>query len=424
MLFTDFRKKVAPDRPLKPAPDDNHLRNIVLLIMLGMTLLSLALLIQAPIAIGGTRTPVFPGAVGFGVDAYAGRYGRTLHVTNLNDTGEGSLRAAVEFDGPRTIVFDVSGTINLAGNIDVVHPFLTIAGQTAPSPGITIKGAGLYIQTHNVLIQHLRLRPGDVAGMNVDAVSIRGPSHHVVIDHVSVSWATDENIGIFGPPGEVHDVTISNCIISESLQYGVLIGDLSVRISLIGNLLAHNPDRNALIKSSASAVLLNNLIYNPAGSAFISLGANDNRQLPALLSAVGNVFIAGSDTHIDIPAIKVERRAPMGTSLYISDNLYQGTLLKNQSPYPVNAVLPNVWHKILINLMSEQRSSLLVEEWVLNNAGARPENRDSVDQRIVDETRKRLGKNIKSQAEVGGWPTLPEVVRPVSIPESPGKVSE
>src|SRR5690606_6707929 len=120
--------------------------------------------------------PVLPGLTGFGITTPAGRGGEVLRVTNLNASGPGSLRAAIETPGPRVIVFEVSGTISLTKNLYVREPFVTIAGQTAPSPGITIRGAGLFVLTHDVLVQHLRIRPGDALDGprmdNRDAVAI------------------------------------------------------------------------------------------------------------------------------------------------------------------------------------------------------------------------------------------------------------
>ena len=139
--------------------------------------------------------PVFPGAQGFGTETPAGRGGKIIKVTNLNDSGSGSLRAALTASGPRIVVFEVSGTISLANKIRVYNPYLTVAGQTAPSPGITIKNYAWDIRTHDVLIQHVRLRVGDadpanLGGDALDALQVRENSdsedvHNVVLDHVS-----------------------------------------------------------------------------------------------------------------------------------------------------------------------------------------------------------------------------------------------
>ena len=137
----------------------------------------------------------------FSVDTRAGQGGKILRVTNLDSEGPGSLRAALETKGPRTVLFEVGGVIDLGKkNLEIVEPFLTIAGQTAPSPGITIIRGAIYVRTHNILMQHLRVRPGDAgepkqSGWSPDGIStFGGNAYNIVIDHCSISWAVDENL--------------------------------------------------------------------------------------------------------------------------------------------------------------------------------------------------------------------------------------
>ena len=196
----------------------------------------------------------FPGAQGFGAFSVGGRGGRVIEVTNLDDidsaTGEavpGSLRAAIEATGPRIVVFRVSGTIDVCeGNksLDITSPYITIAGQTAPGDGITLRldpscgGSALRIWQHDVVLRHLRFRPGSNPGVDLggsDALNVGGvTAHDIIIDHCSFSWATDENVDIgWG----AHDVTVQYSIVSEGLLdapraavgpsggYGMLIAD-------------------------------------------------------------------------------------------------------------------------------------------------------------------------------------------------------
>ena len=148
----------------------------------------------------------FPGAEGFGADAKGGRGGAVIKVTNLNDSGSGSLRACVEASGPRTCVFEVGGTIELDSRIKISDPYLTIAGQTAPGGGITIrnsasneKGDTFLTATHDVVIRYIALRPGHAAGSTTTnrATSIfdsgDGSVYNVILDHISMSWASDDN---------------------------------------------------------------------------------------------------------------------------------------------------------------------------------------------------------------------------------------
>lgn len=163
------------------------------------------------------RLPVFPGAEGYGVDTPAGRGGRIIHVTNLSDDGPGSFRAAVETPGRRIIVFDLSGTIELQSDIRVTEPYVTIAGQTAPSPGIQLRNQTVRVETHDVLMQHLAIRPGDsfVSGHagSIHALLVSSASYNCVFDHLSFYWGIDECIGVYG-----HNLTFSNNIVAEGLD--------------------------------------------------------------------------------------------------------------------------------------------------------------------------------------------------------------
>jgi pectate lyase len=378
-------------------------------------------------AVAGEERAVFPGAEGFGTTTPAGRYGAILKVKNLNDSGPGSLREAVEARGPRIVVFEVSGTITLSSPLIITKPYITIAGQSAPSPGITLRRAGLTVKTTDVLVQHLRIRVGDERGgsdpSNRDAVQILSPSARVVIDHVSASWAIDEN----GSTWDVSDVTISNAIFSEalnkSLHYkgehsmGFLVGDKSKRIALIGNLFAHNHDRQPLIKSGASVLHLNNLVYNPGGAMYVGVGIDDEGSGPAYLSAVGNVFYRGINTPAKTPLFcyAAGGTSASGTQVYLEDNLHpDGFVWRGPSDMKVTYKPADTWTSPLT-----VRRVGIVEEWVLGKVGARPFDRDAVDVRIIKEVKSRTGNLIDSPFQVGGWPTLAQNVRPFVIPPNP-----
>ncbi|RPJ03308.1 MAG: right-handed parallel beta-helix repeat-containing protein, partial [Spirochaetaceae bacterium] len=267
---------------------------------------------------------VFPGAQGFGIYTKAGRGGQVLRVTNLASSGAGSLREALETSGPRIVIFEKGGIIDLKmKGLTVVDPYLTVAGQTAPLPGITIIRGNLLVATHDVLVQHIAIRAGDGGdmkrqGWEPDCLSAAGSnSYNVVFDHCSVSWGIDEGASIsgdrtLGPMKTTRFATISNCIIAENLSLsthskgehskGSLIHDFCQYIAVIGNLYAHNRDRNPYFKAFCLGIAANNFLYNPGQNA-IRLDYVDSEWIGASMkpengrvSVVGNVMQRGADT--------------------------------------------------------------------------------------------------------------------------------
>lgn len=383
-----------------------------------------------------TRT-VFPGAVGFGVETPAGRGGAVIKVTNLDESGPGSFRAALEADGPRIVVFEVGGVINLDGErLRVTNPFVTVAGQTAPSPGITIVRGGISITTHDVLIEHLRVRPGDAeqpkkSGWAPDGISTSGAdAYNVVVDHCSVTWAVDENLSASGertkgPNWTSRRITFSDNIIAEALHdsshekgphsKGSLIHDFCSEIAVIGNLYAHNDQRNPYFKAFTTGVVVNNLIYNPGRSAIrlsYSPGEwteSDLSPRNARVSIVGNVLIHGADTNENLALVRDRGSA------YMDDNLAFDRA-GNPAPLTAGAVetLPErpSWPTGL-----RPKKASEVHDFVLANAGARPWDRDAVDRRIVQHVRNREGRIIHTQDEVGGYPDDTMTRRTLDVPE-------
>jgi pectate lyase len=199
----------------------------------------------------------FPGAEGAGRFALGGRGGQVLFVTNLEDSGPGSLRAAVETKGPRTILFRVSGTIKLAKPLVIREGRVTIAGQSAPGDGITLRDQRLEVAADDVVVRYIRARLGDESKTESDAVWIN-KGRRIILDHVSASWSVDETLSAsarYVDPNEgFYDLTVQWSIISESLThslhakgdhgYGSLIrGGRGARISFHHNLWANHSAR-------------------------------------------------------------------------------------------------------------------------------------------------------------------------------------
>jgi pectate lyase len=368
--------------------------------------------------------PVFPGAEGFGTRTIAGRGGKVIEVTSLADDGPGTLRAAVNESYPRIIVFRVVGTIELKSELQVNHPFVIVAGQTAHGGGICIKDAGVTIITHDVLIQHVRIRPGNKGSVDADindAVSILGPhagtegAYNVVLDHVSASWSEDETVSTWYG---THDITISWSIISEALNRsrhrkqthsaGLLIGDSSYNVSVHHNLLAHNDFRNPLIAEGGTHDIVNNVIYNwgvlPA--EIVDYGSN------TFLNFIGNYFAAGPSTNPGPYEILFPQGDP---KIYVRDNIGPHRSDPNMDEWAIvgfkwgrDGVAP-AKHRSGTKFETPDistHSSAEAMEIVLAEAGATAPQRDAVDCRIVDDVKNRSGKIIDSPDQVGGYPNL------------------
>ena len=376
-----------------------------------------------------------PQFVGF-ADARGGRGGNVLRVTNLAAKGPGSLRAALEAKGPRIIVFEVGGVIDLDGtSLSIAEPFVTVAGQTAPPPGITLLRGGIYIQTHHVVVRHLAVRPGDAgrpkrSGWEPDGIStVGGAAHDIVIDHCSLTWAVDENLSASGPATKgpdatSHRVTFSNCILAEGLHNashkkgphskGTLIHDFCRDIAVVGNLYAHNVRRNPWFKGHTTGVIVNNVVYNP-GTAAMHLGFvphewRDAAYEPRLprVSIVGNVLLAGANT-------RKGRSLVWGAGeAYLADNLAfdpAGKPAKIARGRIERLKDKPVWPRGLRPLPAEK-----TVDYVLAHAGARPAERDLIDRRIVRTVRQRTGEVIDSQEQVGGYPRPKATRRKLDVP--------
>lgn len=335
-------------------------------------------------------------------------------VVNLNAFGTGSLRDALESgndDPPRTVVFDVGGLIRITWDITLHDPYIIIAGETAPSPGITLAGAGLQIRTHDVEMRHIRIRLGDLPdGPDPrwrDCISIAEDGvelFNIVLDHCSLSWASNDIVNTWY--ANVHDITVRNCIISEGLfdfsqpnaatGCGMLIGDHTQRMLVVRNLFAHNVLRNPCWKGDTTVAVINNVVYNAARWGIFG---NDNEGTgPWSASVIGNVVKAGLDDRELGQEIFVKSNTAPGSRLYLNDNIAQ--YFNDASFDPLVSEPPWLPESLEILPSSE------VESWVLANAGARPWDRDVIDQRIVADVRNGTGHVIASQDDVGGWQAI------------------
>lgn len=366
--------------------------------------------------------PAFPGAEGFGAYALGGRGGQVYHVTTLEDTDDpGSLRHAVEAEGPRTVVFDVSGTIQLRDHLRIRNPFITIAGQTAPGEGVCLRDASLTINADDVVVRFLRCRLGD-AGKGGDAISISS-GNRIIVDHCSASWSLDEVISASTRRPTLSDVTVQWCFITEALNprghgFGSLIrGTGNARYTFHHNLYAHNRGRNPRPGNydinphdkDPLGLLLdfrNNLIYNFGGS---HAGYNADKSSVTRLNYVGNALIPGAESSSNWHAYQIGSTYNRG---HFVDNLMNGKL--PEDPWRVVHFKEWTVEQIAAYKQAEPfetgpiktEAPAKAAERVLTIGGASQPKRDTVDLRIVDTVLKRTGKFIVSQKDVGGWPDL------------------
>jgi pectate lyase len=396
------------------------------------TLVLLSTLIPSGYAAPAVK--VFPGAMGFGTDTLAGRGGKVIYVTNLNDSGAGSLRAALADASPRTVLFKVSGTITLASDIVVQKPYLTIAGQTAPGEGVQIRGAQIKIATHDVLIRYLKMRTGDLSNnsnpADRDAVTLnRDPNvYNVVIDHSTLIWGPD--VGGITFLNGTHDATVSNSILGEGLYISthpeatlaetghsmaanitqLSSGAYPIRITLHHNLLTTSSDRNPRVIGGQNIDIVNNVIYNWRNSA--------SQGNPRKLNLIKNFYIKGPMNTNTSALLAWKPMAEAGGTLrpgsvFASANMMEG-LAK------IRGGASNTYAGALFTpySMTAEDSPQDAYDKIVNDSGANRQVRgadgtivvirDAVDRRIINNlvTRRGTFVNGVNANGVGGFPSI------------------
>jgi hypothetical protein len=379
--------------------------------------------------------PAFPGAEGFGMGAVGGRGGQVIEVTTLNDSGPGSLRAAIDTNGPRIVVFRVGGYIELKSVLDITKPYITIAGQTAPGDGICLKNFYLAVHTDNAIVRYLRVRPSDIAKEEFDAISLLD-GRNIIIDHCSASWATDEVISAVSRRPTMGNITVQWCMITESLNCTVHSKGCHGYASLIRagygngityhhNLYAHNEGRSPrpgnYVDSKRDPCGLffdfrNNVVYNWGGK---HAGYNDDGRNAANsithMNFVNNYYIQGPNS----TGSYAFRESTTGCTAYFSGNWMEGTCPKNpwnlvefvdftqaqKDAYKQSVPIP------VATVTTEDASTAYTQ--VLADAGTVFPVRDAVDERVVDSVVKKTGGIINHIEEVGGYPMMESGTPPV-----------
>lgn len=387
--------------------------------------LSLLLLL----VLGGTsawaQLPAFPGAEGFGAGAVGGRNGDVYIVDSLADTNTlGTLRHAVNTapGASRTIVFNTSGTITLNTNLEITQSNITIAGQTAPGLGITLKGKTLRVLGSNNIVRHVHVRVGQ-AGADIDSAAVEGGVNNI-LDHVSGSWSGDEVISVADTASlaTVQWSFMHEALNYENHAYGSLIRpDNDSKVSYHHNFYAHNRSRNARIGTYNGSLLefefRNNVIFDWIDEVTYSGGSNEFVDV----NFIGNYGVAGPST-----GSKVNRLFSGGstnTEIYQEGNYSDGNQDPNRdgvlapftSPYFVNDFTPKADAPFSFSGLTypvTTSSAPDAYDDILDHGGAFFWNRDANDLRVIDQLETMQGGIILTEADVGGFVSIPVVTRP------------
>jgi len=373
-----------------------------------------------------------------------GRGGRIVKVTTLAKDGPGSLAEALRVKGKRIIVFEVGGAIDLErSSLDIAEPYVTIAGQTAPSPGITILRGGIDVRTHDVKIAHLRVLTGvdgqaKRSGWEADAFSTLA-AHNVVVENNTFMWAIDENMSASGPrftgntveewrKGTSHDIVFRLNLAAEGLadashpkgehSKGSLIHDNATGIVLDRNVWAHNVERSPLLKGGTEALMINNLIYDPQRRAvhynLMDLEWTGHAPVDGKLTAIGNVMRGGNSTDEGLPFLMIGG---------IGDLRFYGRDNRAVDRHGNNLPMFGRYGETSARIVEEREPttkltgysimpSAEVETRLLQEVGARPWDRGEEELRVLFFIAEGRGEIIDSEDEVGGYPQIAPTRRP------------
>jgi len=403
----------------------------ILIMLLAVPIIALG----DPGALPKAAIPAFPGAEGAGAFTRGGRGGKVFEVTTLADVGRGSLRHAVEADGPRIVIFRVSGIITLAKRLTISNPYITVAGQAAPGDGICIRGQTTEINTHDVVLRYLRFRRGNIKDRN-DALG-GYPVGNIIVDHCSASWGLDENLSLYRymkkmPDGSTkkmpaENITIQWCISSEALDlnnhaFGATWGGKNC--SFHHNLFTCNTGRNPSIGWGDHFDFRNNVLFNwrhrtvdgGDASSMVNIVANYYKPGPATNEGATRHRICRPQ-HLDMYS-----EAQRDGKWYVADNFVVGNPKVTADNWDGGVQFDDVETEAEIETLIQkvravapapappitQQTAERAYGLVLSWAGADLPKRDPVDRRIINivHTGKPTYGNgiIDIPSDVGGWP--------------------
>lgn len=390
-----------------------------------------------------SQVKAFPEAEGFGENSLGGRGGKVIEVTNTGDTkGTGSLRDCVEASGPRICVFRIGGLITLNSTLTISNPYITIAGQTAPGGGITIKtvsgGDVFATKTHDVIMRYISARPGPGGENHANQIASNGNAiYNIMVDHSTFSWGVDSNIETWY---RVYNSTISWSIISEGLNNsthskgahskGLMIGGYtgseskntigSENISILNNIMAHNVDRNPLMQMCGVGQVINNITYN-AGSTFSHQQLNckgTGYEGTSYVNWINNYHKKGpSGSNTDLKIIPSDSGVCSSGKTYMSGNVgnngnwtYSFSGSCDSVKASILTTTPAAGPVVKTTTAQDAYNNLLADGGAGNSRGLNCDGtwfnrRDSIDTRVVNDVKNGTGKIIDDPSQVGGWIT-------------------
>lgn len=395
---------------------------------------ALFLIVQFGLLLPATAQKLaFPGAMGYGAYALGGRGGEVFTVSNLNDRGPGSLREAVEADGPRTVVFAVSGTIELESMLTIENPYITVAGQTAPGDGICLKNFPLHITgAHDVIVRFIRVRPGTESGLvgsEIDGIEVRD-SKNVLLDHCSVSWSCDEGLNTWHG---TENLTIQWCMMSEPLNksvhekgahgFGASLGgkNVSFLFNLFASAVARNPSIGGNhLENTENADFSNNVVFN--------YGYRTCDGKPRSLNFIGNYYIPGPATDETVMSrlVRVDnaQKYKFDAKWYIADNVIVGNKAVNKDnlKYGVEfeagcSIENNILAEACPVIETKHVSAKKAHKLVVKYAGVTTPGRDAHERRIIAQVNGKMALVndgiVDTIDEAGGYPVLKSLAAPV-----------
>ena len=356
----------------------------------------------------------FPGAEGFGQNATGGRGGKVIQITNLNDSGSGSLRAALETNGPRTIVFRIGGTIDLGGTrLTINNDDITIAGETAPGDGILLRNGTLVIDASNVIIRHIRVRGSYTDDDCIRIKTTGNPLQNIILDHVSVSWGKDGNLDI----SNAWNVTVQNSIISNNIKSN-LINFNSKNVSYLKNIFALVDQRairaNFISHLDLTYEMINNYIYGVNGPGGPSQGLKTTTENN--ISEASNSFSIRSSSLIDFIASDIAGGEPNR----VENSYYyvKGNELGNAYRDVISSTTPSkyIFDEPLYRSTYTPLPTLGLKTKLLANAGAYnglPQGLDAVDVSVMNNIKAKTGR-------VSSSGTFPAISNGTPYPDADG----